>query len=322
MNIPLPPWSEVWSVLRHLIAPALAASLSLMFLVRGLGGQRLASFAAALAIAGAVCAGNYYREAISWRIDGERALTIGDMGTVLGWSLESKPAPAEDGPAIPSLPLVPSRYWLPWLAGLAMVIELLVRLPRVPPGVAWMTRTVAALFAGRLLTPGDLRSDLPWSSWAFGAIILTEWAVLAALTCRWKDGVIPTAVLLTFGAGAVVILYAHSGRLMDMALMASVAFTGPALVACFLPGDTGAAMPAAAIVLPGLMFSAQQETFSEVPLRSFLLVGLAPLALMPLLLPFLGRQKGWRHWLPALVLVLAPATLALILAVQKESLAF
>jgi hypothetical protein len=82
-------------------------------------------------VAAGVLAGNYFREAMPWRLDGERPLAVRDLGTVLGWSLESKPAAVAEDENAPPLP--PSRYWLPWLAGLAMLIELLVRLPGITP---------------------------------------------------------------------------------------------------------------------------------------------------------------------------------------------
>ena len=39
-------------------------------------------------------------------------------------------------------------------------------------------------------------------------------------------------------------------------------------------------------------------------------------------LPWLARLKGWKRWLPALVLPLIPATVAVILAAQDERLPF
>ena len=67
--------------------------------------------------------------------------------------------------------------------------------------------------------------------------------------------------------------------------------------------------------LPGLMFVTQQETFSEVPLWSFLLVGLAPLFLAPMV--FLKS----RRWCGA-ALCLAPLAAAIFIAVRAETLQF
>lgn len=317
--MPLPPWGEVWDLLRLLLAPVAGVSLVLMLAVRCLGGERLAPLAAAAAVAAGVLVGNYFREAMLWRIDSDRPLNCRDLRTALGWSLESKPV--TEGDEGESLPVPPARYWLPWLAGLALVIDLLARVPGVPVTLGWVARTLLAMLAGRLLTPPDLRVDLPWASWALGGTILLEWAVLTALTKKWKDGTVATVVAVCFAAAGVVLLHAHSARLTDMALLLFTALAGPALVAWIWRGDTGGAMPAIAVFLPALMLAGQQETFSDVPDVSFLLLGLAPLALAPALLPVLVRQERGRRWLLA-ALPLIPATVAVVLAVRAESLQF
>jgi hypothetical protein len=107
-----------------------------------------------------------------------------------------------------------------------------------------------------------------------------------------------------------------------MALLGFAALLGPALVAWVWPGDTGGAFAAVVVFLPGLLLTGQQETFSEVPLTSFLLAGLAPLALVPMLLPFLARCQRWARWLLGLILPLIPATLAVVLAMQAVTLEF
>jgi hypothetical protein len=88
------------------------------------------------------------------------------------------------------------------------------------------------------------------------------------------------------------------------------------------PSGTGPALAAGAIFLPGLLLTGLHDSSSKVPLRSFLLVGLAPLALAPLALPFLARQAGWKASLAGLMLPLIPAAVGVYLAFQQESLEF
>lgn len=325
--MPLPPWNEVRDALLLVLAPAAGASLALMLLLRVWGGPRWAPLAAALAFASAVTAGNYFPEAFAWRLDSERPLTAGDLRTVLGWSLEGKP-PAketenpEPTPEAEPPPLPSPRYWLPWLAALALVIEGLSLLPATPPAAGWVARTLASVLAGRLLSPADMRLELPWAPWALAAAVLAGWTLVSTLQRRWEDGTIGTALGLCFALSAGVLLHAHSARLTDLALIVGAALLGPALVCWKWPGNSSPALAAAVLVLPGLMLNAQYETFSEVPYACFLLAGLATLGLAPLTIPVLARQQGWRRWLPGLGLPLALAVAALVLARQAESLPF
>jgi hypothetical protein len=93
-------------------------------------------------------------------------------------------------------------------------------------------------------------------------------------------------------------------------------------VAARQQADAGTAAPAVAVLLPGLLLTGQNTTFSEVPLTSFLLVALAPLALLPTLLPPFRRWEGIGLRILQLTLILAPLVVAVVLAMQAESLEF
>ena len=253
--MPLPPWSEVWDALRLLIIPAFGTSLLVMILGRYLVRERSTAIVPVLALAAGAIAANCFREAMPWRIDSDRPLNQQDLRLILGWSLEGKPAVeslANDEEKQP-LPIPPPRYWLPWLAGLAMLVDLLTRLVAVSPGSVWAIRSAMAIFAGRLLTSADLRADVPWASWALGLSILIEWAVLHSLSTQWKDGTVPAALSLCFAAAGIIILHAHSARLTDMALFFSVALFAMAMISWRWPVDAGAALSGAAVFLPGLL---------------------------------------------------------------------
>src|SRR5207249_2402998 len=172
----VPPWDLTWDVLRLVLAPALGASLAVMLAIRWLGGERLAPVGAALAMAAGVFAGNYVysQGSIEWQPDKNRHLTLHDLGTILRWSLEKK-EPPEDEQDPPSR-WVP-RHWLPWLAVLAMLVELVVGLPHFPSNAGWIARTLVAALAGRLLTPLGLREEAPEVPWLIAAAIALEWAV-------------------------------------------------------------------------------------------------------------------------------------------------
>ncbi|HEY8504471.1 MAG TPA: hypothetical protein VIL46_07805, partial [Gemmataceae bacterium] len=111
---------------------------------------------------------------------------------------------------------------------------------------------------------------------------------------------------------------AHTARLSDVAVLGAAALAGIALVAVFPKSDTGGAVGPAVVLLAGLMLSGRYETFSGVPRSSFLLVALAPLALLPLLV--IRRLKPAASLLAQFGLVLVPVVIAVVLAMQSESL--
>lgn len=312
----------ILDVLRHLLAPGIGASLAVMLAVRGLG-ERWTALAAALALAAGVLAANYFRQTIDFAIEPDRPLRIAELRQVLGWSLESKPImeSEDETSALDEPPPVRfAHYWLPWLALFALIAELLIRCCWLPSGAAWTLRAVISLFAGRLLTPALTRVEAPWVAWALGITIVAEWAILIALSRQWRDGTAPAALALCLIAVSALMMEAHSLKLIDLALYAAAGLAGPALVAWRWPGDTGPALAASAVYLPGLLLTGHQETFSDVPWQSFLLMALAPVALAPMLVPFLVRQTGWKRWLPAFTLIMIPLIVAALLASKAQKI--
>jgi hypothetical protein len=126
----MPSWDDLWGALRLIVAPGAAASLLAMLALRCLG-TRWTPVAAALAFAAGVLTANHFRPDV---LNLGQTLKIRDTIRVLGWSLETKPEKTEDDPGAEEsdLAVPPTQYWFPWLAGLALVIELSVRLCRLP----------------------------------------------------------------------------------------------------------------------------------------------------------------------------------------------
>jgi hypothetical protein len=98
------------------------------------------------------------------------------------------------------------------------------------------------------------------------------------------------------------------------------ALAGVGVVALAVGRKTAGVAAATAVQLPGLLLAGQQDTFSEVPVASFALVALNPLALAPLLL------HGWRSAqkkgliVVQLLLLLLPLAVAFYLAAQTGPL--
>jgi hypothetical protein len=317
---------QAWDTSRLLVGPAFGAALAVTLLLRLVGRERLAPLAAALGVAAGVLLANHLKPLLSYQLDNDRPLTADDLHTVLGWSLEGKPPVADDAPPpppnAPEPPPVPkSEYWLLWAAALAVLVDLLARV-RLPSAVGWTARALVAVFAARLLTPPSLRLENPWMMWLLGGTMLALWATLTGLAHKRKDGVPAAALALCCAAAGVVALDAASAKYMDLNLCFFAALLGVACVAWLLPGDTGPALAGAAVFLPGVLLLARYLAPEEnkVPTESFVLAGLAPLGLLPLFLPIMGRQQGWKRWLPGLLLPLVPAAAAVVLALLAQPL--
>jgi hypothetical protein len=182
---------------------------------------------------------------------------------------------------------------------------------------------VVAIAAGRLLTPVALRAELPSAPWLLALAILLEWSILTALTRKWNNATPIAAMAVCFLPATQVLLLARcSPSNSERALLALMSLLGPAAGAWKWPSNTAPAAAAAAIVLPGLMLIGQQETESKVPLESFLLIGLAPLALAPLAISFVARRPCWSTSLVTMGLPLIVAMAGVLLAAQVESLDF
>jgi hypothetical protein len=210
-----------------------------------------------------------------------------------------------------------TSQWLPLVTLAIVIIGLLARAPRVPEELGRLVVAVSAPFAAWILVPKDLAAEHTWLTPVFAATLLAEWVLLEHLSRDWPR-VTAIALALIAGASSVVLLYSHTALFATAALMLSGAMGGVVLGAVCRKGDTGGAVPGAVVWLTGLLAAGKFETFSEVPDKGFLLPAFAPLALLPLAVPRLGRLRG--AGLAGLVLVAIPAAYAVVLAMQAESL--
>lgn len=307
----MPPWSEVWDVLRSVLGPSLASAALVYGVLRFVGGERAAAWAAGIALLVGIGAGNLLREAMPWRIDAEQALTLQDWSTALIGAVTG--APGELPP--------PPRYWLPWLAVVTLAVELLSRVPRVPGLLGWTLRALVAALAGRLLTPLDTQQAQPGLLAVTAGVMLLNWLAAITLARRWRGAGPAIVAGLACALAAGVMLHAHSARLSDLALFPFAALMGIAAVAWRYPGDLGPALAPLALWLPGLAWAAHHETFSEVPTISIVLVGLAPLAWCLGCLPDHWRRGWLRVGLVGLAALL-PVLIALGLAMRAVRLEF
>ena len=242
-------------------------------------------------------------------------------------------------------------HWLPRAGLLLVVVGLVSRWIGLIAGrylperlwwganlLTWAPRIAAVVVAARWLASGKANEGLDrlWLAVA-GAMFLT-WVALdgfAHSAPQPEDDGTPnrepdvgrsaeaTAYLwLIFLAAGVVLLHAHSARFMEAALILSSAMFGIAVAAGSVRADASGAVPAGVAFLPGLMLAARSSLpDNAVPIESFWLIALAPLVLLPFLIPTLARRNAWYVRVIRAVLVLAPLVVAVVLAAKYETIA-
>jgi hypothetical protein len=138
--------------------------------------------------------------------------------------------------------------------------------------------------------------------------------LLLDLLDRRQPGLMPFAASIALMTASAVILYSHSALLSQIAMIAGSCAFGIALIAWRRGCESGVAA-FVAVLLPATSVIAFGYTFSKVPLESFALAGLSPLALVPLLV-LKGRMGTVIGSLP----FLAVCGYAMVKTMQVESL--
>jgi hypothetical protein len=219
-------------------------------------------------------------------------------------------------------PLVPRTHWhyLPHVVLAAAVIAPAIGRPR-SVAVRMILMAVATVVATWLLVPTS--GNLPAR-----ALLTAEWAAIAVLSSAVLDFALrrinAAVALLLLSAvltcGAVVLGLAGSLRFAQMAGCGAAALGGMAaaswIVRAARPLVSGVALPAALLVT-GAMLIGRTNSFSDVPLVSYLLIPLATAALWLAATPSAVAARGWRRG-ARLVVPVVVATAGAILALAME----
>ena len=284
---PPPPLADVLDATQHIMLPAAGAS-AFVFAAVLLLGRRFANLGAALAMVAGLLAGNW----------------------------EKVPMPA--------VPTASAWTHLPLYALVLLSVGLLTQLvgdavPRLRLA-NWPTRALVLGFAADAVIPADPGLDRPQFYALFVAGSLALWFTFDRLAECDSHAEVAATMGVTALLGGGVMLYAHSAKFLDMATTLGSALLGVAVVAGSAKADARGAIPAFVGLLPGLLVSGRALTTSEVPAASFVLAAVAPLALVPWLVPNLSRRKGpWPRLIRA-ASVLALLVVALVLAGRVETL--
>ncbi len=210
--------------------------------------------------------------------------------------------------------------WLPALALLAAAAAFAEQIGKPSHVIGWAGRlVVAALTAGLLVRAQSARQPVePYWYAAVALAVVALWAVLDLAARRLPGGTLPALLALVALAAALLAELADLLTVAHLGGVAAGALGGWAVVAWRRPqpGVCRAGVPPLAVLLPGLLFVAYFNTFSEVPAASYFLLLAAPLLLgVTLLLPARGAPSLGRRLLPVAAALL-PLAAGLALAAR------
>jgi hypothetical protein len=297
----LPPRADVIDVLEAVVAPTLGATVAVACLLTALlwllskrvrfDWRKATPSIAMLALAAGLVAGNHYRG--GFENDYEK------------WS----------------------KWWhWAWPAmGFALLVEFVASLPGLPAAAGYLLRGTAAGVVAWAVTP-EMWLKTPADKWIVPAVafaLAIQWAIIAAVG-RQAPGGSTSAAVAVAALGAVAILMHHrwnpTGTTVTTALFAALAAL--AVLAWVTKADVSSAA-AATVLIATMLLLGRALLDSNVPRRSFLLVGLSPTVLGVFLLPKVNHFSQYRAATPVKVLlVLIPVAVAVYLAMEAEPLKF
>ncbi len=312
---PLPPTDDVVAALRVTVIPAASVAAFVFALFLALG-RRASALGSALAVLAGMAYANWIELRLPWNPDAAKPVRI-----AWEWLPRSALLLVSVGLATRGLGRAwhhaVETWWNRRLAG-----------SKSPDGridgstaIVWLPRLTATIVVAAWLVPDRLREPEPWLLPAFAVTAFVGWIILDALARGGRSISVSFALAAVFFAASIVILYSHSARFMDASVMAGAAFLGLGIVGFIArPADCSGAIPAAVVLLPGLILSTKAGTESQVPLASVLFIALAPLALALWLIPAVAQRNGALAHSIRMILVLIPLVIAVLLAGRVESL--
>ncbi|MCI0703016.1 MAG: hypothetical protein L0241_18210 [Planctomycetia bacterium] len=348
---PVPPTKDVLEALQNDLLPGAGAAALVMcaFLILG---RWIGSFAAAAAVVAAFLVGNF--TLVNLKTDPEtgklESPSWENTHRLVPWNVKA------DNPESPP----PGWHWLPKSALILVVVGLVSRwvgmlVARGLPKrqwwganiIVWAPRVVAIILISGWLTSGKAAEEWHTLRYQLAAVMLFTWIALDGVARSGDSAEVCLYTAAALLAGCMIMLYTGNARFAQLSLVmggamfgvgiATLAFntaassgfvgTGSLETDWVVPSpptaDASGAIPAAVVFLPGLVLGTRpSHPEHNVPVACFWLVALAPLVLLPFLIPWLNRQSKWIEIPLRAILILAPLVLAVTMAAEHEKLPF
>ena len=225
---------------------------------------------------------------------------------------------------LPWAPLLPNAqwHWIPYLSAIAIVSAPVRLAPGASTARIWSILLLLAGLAAWLLVPSWAEPERTRHLYAavVGVALLFLCGLLEPLAKRSPGALFPLLLCVVSAVGAVVLGLSGSVKFAQLAGVVAAAMGGCTAVSYFYPSEplVYGAMATFSVLLGGLMFTGYVNSFSDLPMASYLLVPAAPLALWLCVLPAFGKLEGRSRWVAETAAVLVPLLVALALAALSE----
>jgi hypothetical protein len=168
------------------------------------------------------------------------------------------------------------------------------------------------------ITPWDLLSSKPWTGFLMAAVIMCNTISLRHVGRTPLGYAVPLMIAVIWGGSAIAVsVLSHSARFADLAMLLSCALGAVGIVNFIARQRATSFYAGPSTFIPGLMLACALNTYSDIPMASYILIALAPACLVVMRIPKLHAGTGFRLFVMIIALMIPCAT-AVGLAVQAE----
>ena len=223
-------------------------------------------------------------------------------------------------------------HWLPYVVLMALPVGPLLAGAGKQRVVGVVLMLCVAIVGGWLLVPTWPHLEPPRAVYMFvwiPAICVLAFSLDPLTRSRMEDelprnnlpkGLLVGTLTASMFLAVIIIFLSGSLRFTQLAGAGAAAMLGIAMAVVISRKKYGVdgIAPAFSLLIGGLLLIAFVDSHSSVPLLSYVLVALAPLALWIAAVKLLRKFSGWRLWLVLMPLPLGMLLAALILAIVAE----